>query len=54
MLALVPNPDGQDEGREQVTIGNRTDDVVDLAGWILRDRAGNQFVLSGTIPSGCR
>jgi hypothetical protein len=51
ILALLPNPDGPDEGREHVTIGNGTDLAVDLAAWMLRDRAGNRFVLSGTIPS---
>jgi hypothetical protein len=41
ILALLPNPDEPDEGREQVTIGNGTAEAVDLAGWMLRDRAGN-------------
>jgi hypothetical protein len=51
ILGLLPNPDGPDEGREQVTIGNGTEAEVDLAGWMLRDRAGNRFVLTGIIPA---
>jgi Lamin Tail Domain len=49
--ALLPNPEGPDEGREQVTIGNETAETVDLAGWLLRDRAGNRFALEGVIPA---
>jgi Lamin Tail Domain len=49
--ALLPNPEGPDEGREQVTLGNGTASAVDLAGWLLRDRAGNRFALEGMIPA---
>ena len=49
--ALLPNPDGADEGREQVTLGNGTTEEVNLVGWMLRDRAGNRFVLSGVLPA---
>jgi Lamin Tail Domain len=49
--SLLPNPDGPDEGREQVTIGNVTAEEVNLAGWLLRDRAGNRFALEGMIPA---
>jgi Lamin Tail Domain/Endonuclease/Exonuclease/phosphatase family len=51
ILALRPNPDGPDEGREEVTIGNGTAEEVNLAGWTLRDRAGNQFALGGRVPA---
>jgi Lamin Tail Domain len=47
--ALLPNPDGPDEGREQVTISNGTAEEVNLAGWMLRDRAGNRFTLTGVV-----
>ena len=30
---------------------NTADAAVDLAGWTLRDRAGNVFKLSGTVPA---
>jgi hypothetical protein len=49
--ALLPNPDGPDDGREQVTIGNGTADEVNLVSSMLRDRAGNRFTLSGVIPA---
>jgi hypothetical protein len=32
ILSLLPNPNGPDEGREQVTIDNGTAEEVDLAG----------------------
>jgi endonuclease/exonuclease/phosphatase family metal-dependent hydrolase len=51
MLSLLPNPDGPDEGREEVTIGNGTAEEVNLTGWTLRDRAGNHFALEGVIPA---
>jgi hypothetical protein len=34
-----------------VTIGNRTAEDVDLTGWILRDRAGNRFALTGIVAA---
>jgi len=49
IAALLPNPDGRDEGNEKVVIRNRTARLVDLKGWRLRDAAGNQFGLSGTV-----
>jgi hypothetical protein len=42
MSALCP--DGPDEGREQVTLGNGTTEEFDLTGWMLRDRAGKRVV----------
>ncbi|HET9529217.1 MAG TPA: lamin tail domain-containing protein, partial [Blastocatellia bacterium] len=33
---------------------NPTQSQVNLAGWKLRDRAGNTFTLSGSIPAGSR
>jgi hypothetical protein len=49
--ALLPNPEGPDEGREQVMLGNGTAEAVHLTGWTLRDRAGNRFTLTGVIPA---
>jgi lamin tail-like protein len=49
--SLLRNPDGPDDGREQVTLGNRTAEEVNLAGWMLRDRAGNRFALIGVVPA---
>jgi hypothetical protein len=51
ILSLLPNPEGPDEGREQVTISNGTAEAVELTGWTLRDRAGNRFILTSNIPA---
>ena len=51
IFSLLPNPDGPDEGREEVTIRNGTAEEVNLDGWMLRDRAGHQFTLVGTIAA---
>ncbi len=52
IAALLPNPDGKDEGHEQLMIRNSTDRVVDLRGWRLLDRGGNKFQLSGKVAAG--
>ena len=52
ITALLPNPDGDDTGREEVTIGNVGDQPQGLAGWRLRDRAANEFALAGMVPAG--
>jgi hypothetical protein len=51
ILSLLPNPEGQHDGREQVTLRNETAEDVNLTGWMLRDRAGNRFVLTCSIPA---
>jgi micrococcal nuclease len=51
IVALLPNPVGPDRGHEEVTLANITAQEINLDGWKLRDRAGNQFSLSGTIPA---
>ena len=50
--ALLPNPKGKDDGNEQVALVNSTNKPVTLKGWSLRDKAGNVFLLSGTVPAG--
>lgn len=52
IASLLPNPNGKDEGHEQVTIVNHTAESTDLAGWKLVDRAGHDYPLSGIIRSG--
>lgn len=52
IIALLPNPEGRDVGHEQVTIVNSTKSMVYLEGWKLVDKAGNVFVLSGTVSPG--
>ena len=49
IVALLPNPKGTDAGNEQVTIGNSTNEPVNLKGWKLIDKAGNVFLLEGKI-----
>jgi endonuclease YncB( thermonuclease family) len=51
VVALLPDPAGRDEGNEAVEIGNSTDNPVDLAGWRLVDKAGNQYDLAGTVAA---
>jgi hypothetical protein len=51
IVGLLPNPVGRDEGNEAVEIGNSRSQPVDLAGWKLRDRAGNPYRLAGTVPA---
>lgn len=54
ILALLPNPDGEDQGREQVVVGNRNATAMDIQGWKLRDRAGNICRLTGNVPASGR
>jgi endonuclease YncB( thermonuclease family) len=54
VVGLLPNPDSRDEGQEAVEIGNDTAQPVDLAGWKLRDRAGNEYRLAGTVAANGR
>ena len=52
IAALLPNPKGKDDGNEQVALVNASNKPVALKGWSLRDKAGNVFLLSGTVPAG--
>ncbi len=54
IVALLPNPSGTDAGHEEVTIGNFGTAEASLAGWKLRDRANNEFTLSGSLPPSSR
>jgi micrococcal nuclease len=54
IVALLPNPVGPDQGHEVVTLANTTTLEINLDGWKLQDRAGNQFRLSGTVPARSR
>ena len=51
IVSLLPNPTGEDAGYEQVTLRNSTSVAVNLSNWKLMDKAGNVFLLSGTISS---
>ena len=48
---LLPDPAGADNSREQVTIRNATGSAISLTGWVLRDRAQNEFMLSGSVAA---
>ena len=51
IVGLLPDPVGRDEGHEAVEIGNGTAQPVDLAGWRLVDKAGNEYRLAGTVAA---
>lgn len=44
--SLLPNPVGDDEQLEEVTLRNKGASVVSLAGWTLRDRQGGTWTLT--------
>ena len=53
IAALLPDPEGEDEGQEQVTLENTSAAAaVALKGWKLRDRSGNEYPLSGSVTAG--
>lgn len=54
IAGLLPNPNGADAGHEEVVLSNGTAASVNLSGFKLRDKAGNEFALSGVVPSGSR
>ncbi len=51
IVSLVPNPEGKDSGREQLTIQNTSDRDVSLRGWSLVDAAKHRLNLAGTLPA---
>lgn len=51
IVALLPNPDGPDEGNEEVTLGNFSSNAIDLSKYALKDRGNNRYPLSGSIPA---
>jgi endonuclease/exonuclease/phosphatase family metal-dependent hydrolase len=50
IVALLPNPNGPDEGNEEVTIANFSNAEADLSRLFLVDKAGNTYNLTGVIP----
>lgn len=44
IVNAMPNPVGPDPGRETVTLTNNGEDVIDISGWLLQDRAENTYV----------
>ncbi|MCC7262364.1 MAG: lamin tail domain-containing protein [Candidatus Latescibacteria bacterium] len=52
IAGLLPDPEGEDEGHEQVVLENRAAAAVNLKGWKLRDHSGNEYALKGKIAGG--
>jgi Lamin Tail Domain len=52
IVALLPNPPGDDPGKETIMLKNFGGADEDLTGWRLMDKAGNELVLSGSIAQG--
>ncbi len=50
--SLLPNPEGEDEGREEITLINQSDRTFELNGWSLRNQSGKRFELKGTLNGG--
>lgn len=51
IASVLPNPEGRDAGHEVVSVANRSEGTLDLSGWTLRDRAGNEFGLEGVVEA---
>jgi hypothetical protein len=49
---MLPNPEGEDQGKESVTLTNQGTMSIDLTGWKLRDRAGGEASLSDQLAAG--
>jgi endonuclease/exonuclease/phosphatase family metal-dependent hydrolase len=54
IVSLLPNPHGIDAGKEEAIIANPTAAAATVAGWGLRDRAGNTFALTGSVSANSR
>jgi hypothetical protein len=52
IAGLLPDPEGEDGGHEQVVLENTAAAAVNLKGWKLRDRSGNEYALKGKLAAG--
>jgi hypothetical protein len=50
--SLLPNPVGNDEQLEEITLKNKSSTPIALTGWILRDHSGLVWNLSETLAAG--
>lgn len=50
--ALLPNPFGDENQDEAITLLNRSQSDLDLTGWTIRDQANRIWALGGTITAG--
>ncbi|BAI97449.1 hypothetical protein Sj15T_18850 [Sphingobium sp. TA15] len=49
IVRFVPDPQGDDFTREEITLANRGSAALNLSGWRVRDLAGNVWVLDGLL-----
>jgi uncharacterized protein YukJ len=49
IIAALVNPEGDDPGRETVTLINRTPRMVDLSGWFIADKNKNRSAISNML-----
>lgn len=52
IVAVLPDPPGEDAGQERVDLHNFSKKVVSLKGWQLLDRVGKRFPLQGSLAPG--
>lgn len=52
IAALLPNPVGDDAGKEEVHLKNTSGAAIDLQGWQLIDKGGSTFRPTGTLAAG--
>jgi hypothetical protein len=52
IASLLANPEGEDQGKESITLTNQGTTTIDLSGWKLRDRAGGEASVSGQLAAG--
>jgi endonuclease/exonuclease/phosphatase family metal-dependent hydrolase len=52
IASLLANPEGEDQGKESITLTNQGTTTIDLSGWKLRDRAGGEAPVSGQLAAG--
>ena len=50
--AVLPNPEGQDDGNEWIEITNTSTTTIDLTEVLLMDKQGGRLALSGSIEAG--
>lgn len=50
IISILPDPAGDDAGKEQATLHNFSSRQVALKGWHLRDGSGNRHELQGELP----
>jgi hypothetical protein len=49
IVSVLPDPAGDDPGKEQATLHNFSDEAISLSNWHLQDSAARRHVLSETI-----